>query len=293
MNIQAYYQNVRDAQQSALRRRKKEAYRLKPELEEVCGQINRLRMLTAVGQGKKEELEGLMARQRTLLAEINMPENALELWHHCMACKDTGLLPDGSYCSCYHRARLELCGLERRTFEDWDLGRFPEENGQRERSKKLLEFCRRYVEEYPQNPQKNLLLMGGTGAGKTFALTCVGFELARRGAKVRQTTGQEFFRLVMDRVIGQRDLEGLAYLEKIPVLLFDDLGAEPRGGGVVFDYVYGLLDKRILSGRHTVLTTNWTTDELVERYGYRLYSRLMDPGRTAVVKLSGRDLRLN
>lgn len=295
MNIEAYYQQKRDRQLKALRQRQKKAFETKPELAKIHAEIKRLKMQTAVhpDETAEKKLKGLMIQQSVYLSLNDMPENYLELWHDCEQCKDTGLLPDGSTCSCYNTARLELSGINKISFDDWDLTAIPEENEQREISRKLQAFCKGFADRYPDNPRRNILLMGNTGVGKTFALTCIGFSIAARGVSVKMLTASDFFRIVMDKVIGERDINALAALENTPVLIFDDLGAEPTANGILSDYVYYLIDKRIHAGRHTLMTTNLTTDELIARYGDRLCSRITNPRTTFAIKIAGKDLRLN
>ena len=50
--------------------------------------------------------------------------------------------------------------------------------------------------------------------------------------------------------------------------------------------------ERLCRKKHTVCATNLTPKELLERYGERVNSRLMDTSTTACLQLKGRDLRL-
>ena len=55
--------------------------------------------------------------------------------------------------------------------------------------------------------------------------------------------------------------------------LLDDLGVEPRTPNSQSDLIY-ILDERVLSGKTTIITTNYDMDALKERYGGRIFERL-------------------
>ena len=46
-------------------------------------------------------MDGLSARKASLLAANGYEENALEAVYDCPKCRDTGVLEDGSRCSCF------------------------------------------------------------------------------------------------------------------------------------------------------------------------------------------------
>ena len=76
-----------------------------------------------------------------------------------------------------------------------------------------------------------------------------------------------------------------------PLLLIDDLGAEPLMRNITIEYLFLLLSERGLRDRHTVITTNLTPVQLQERYGERVSSRLLNRDTTGIIKLTGKDLR--
>ena len=75
------------------------------------------------------------------------------------------------------------------------------------------------------------------------------------------------------------------------LLLIDDLGTEPLMNNVTVTQLFNLLNERQMSGRHTVLSTNLSMNELLERYTERVTSRLLDKGACLRVGFVGGDVR--
>lgn len=124
-----------------------------------------------------------------------------------------------------------------------------------------------------------LMLMGPTGAGKSFA---AGWVVAARGGMwipaVRALTPQRW-------------REESAGYERASVLVLDDAGTE--GDSWPCDNVRALLVTRLSSDRTTVVTTNKSREEFVRVYGDRVRSRLQDAARVRVIDPQGApDLRV-
>ena len=80
-------------------------------------------------------------------------------------------------------------------------------------------------------------------------------------------------------------------LMEAELLLIDDLGTEPLMNNVTVTQLFNLLNERQMSGRHTVLSTNLSMNELQERYTERVTSRLLDKGACLRVGFVGGDVR--
>lgn len=85
-------------------------------------------------------------------------------------------------------------------------------------------------------------------------------------------------------------LDTIAALRRTSMLVIDDLGTERLdGAGIYTRFVGGLLNARYGSGGITAITTNCTNDEILERYGDRVYDRLKE--RAAWFEIEHRSLR--
>ena len=77
----------------------------------------------------------------------------------------------------------------------------------------------------------------------------------------------------------EQNYDGLRYVKNIPILIVDDLGEEPKEILVYGTPVYPireLLESRYDALRFTILTTNLTTEDLPDHYGWRLVDRFRE-----------------
>lgn len=155
-----------------------------------------------------------------------------------------------------------------------------------------LDYARRYAEHWEEMERENrgLLLWGPTGTGKTFAAACVANALAERHVTVRMTTlGQ-----VLLRMFGLNGGARMDYMEELAgcrLLILDDFGME-RQTPYAQEQVYELVNRRYLSGRPMIVTTNLTHRELTEtddRDRRRIYDRVLE--RCVPVRFDGANQR--
>ena len=119
-----------------------------------------------------------------------------------------------------------------------------------------------------------LLLWGGVGAGKTFAAHCICNELLRRDQPV------PVFVTSLSRVLntGYDKSEAIQRIQKAPLVVFDDLGAE-RSSDYALETVFMLVNERYEARLPLIVTSNLNLDELknpsvIERN--RIYDRILE-----------------
>ena len=76
-------------------------------------------------------------------------------------------------------------------------------------------------------------------------------------------------------------------------LFIDDLGTEPILKNVTQNYLYLILSERERHNKPTIITTNLMPENILDRYGERIYSRIANKSSSLLVHLTGKDLRLN
>ena len=76
------------------------------------------------------------------------------------------------------------------------------------------------------------------------------------------------------------------------MLLIDDLGTEPIMQNITREYLFTLLNERLMTKKHTVIATNLDMHALMNIYGERVSSRLFDMMNVSIAQLKGRDLRM-
>jgi DNA replication protein DnaC len=131
----------------------------------------------------------------------------------------------------------------------------------------------------------NLLIVGQTGTGKTYA----GYAVLREAARLGQWTwASTAFEHVRNSGFSDGDPKLVERSCRADVLLLDDLGAE-RTTDFAVESLAALVDERRREHRRTIFTTNLGRSELVKRYDDRIVSRIA--GGASVVLLNGTDRR--
>ena len=74
-------------------------------------------------------------------------------------------------------------------------------------------------------------------------------------------------------------------------LIIDDLGTESILKNVTLEYFYQIINERNTSGKLTLITTNLGHDDILARYGERIYSRLFDKSLSFAYSIKGKDIR--
>jgi DNA replication protein DnaC len=145
------------------------------------------------------------------------------------------------------------------------------------------------VEYWMEWPQKWLVLSGGNGAGKTTMLASIRKKFHPIAVYV---TAHDFEQRMYT---GQDDGTFNDYLEllgQVPILLFDDWGAE-YGKPLVHAKASSVIDRRDRIWREliTVVATNLPMAEF-KSYNQRMGSRLMDPEKVISLPIIAPDHRL-
>ncbi len=157
-----------------------------------------------------------------------------------------------------------------------------------------VKACWQAVER--QGPRA-LCLIGPPGCGKSHLLEAMGRALLYRGRSVRY----EFVPTLIDRLRHSHDddseqdvAELLAWYSRMDVLLLDDVGSE-RMTPFGVEKLTELVNTRLTDERGLVITTNHTREELADRVGPRLTSRMVQANpeldEMLVVRLTATDYR--
>jgi DNA replication protein DnaC len=147
--------------------------------------------------------------------------------------------------------------------------------------KQIVETARHYIQGFRENLRaefNGFLIIGPTGAGKSHIAIAILKEVVSKGytglyynvpellTKLRET-----YDLESEKV----ESEILEETETVDLLVLDDLGAE-RTSGWVRDRLYLIINRRYERGKPTIVTTNCEIEELGERVGERITSRLYE-----------------
>ena len=262
----------------------------------------------AIADKMREEGLRLNREIRAKLVDEGYPSDFLSMQYDCPVCRDSGYVGDGvpaRACACYEKRLRELmresdgvAAFDTQNFAAFDETRIPDEPikeggvSQRAYTLRLRDLCEEYAHLYPNTVKPNLILMGEAGLGKSFLLNCIAERVESRGYAATLITAYKLFEVMRERHYHMDADEGeFERLSNCELLLIDDLGCEPMLKNITQEYLFILLNDRLLKNRYTVIATNLTPPLLKERYGERIMSRLSDTKAWDHCRLMGKDLR--
>lgn len=310
---------VRERNEAEHERRKTLVYSGIPEIEEADRTLQAqmpelMRLITHGGSGSSEQIRelkeknlDLQMKKAELLVRHGYPSDWLDEIFTCSRCRDTGTLDGGKPCSClekyYNKALTgELSSLLRsgdESFENFDITLYPEEYSERFKCiprkymRKVYDGCRTFADSFPA-VSSGLLLLGGPGLGKTYLSACIARVVSANGYSVCYETAVEAFHAFEQRQFSRLPEEQSAADEKVrhllecDLLILDDLGTEVVTQSVL-SALYTLLNTRENAGKHMIISTTLSGDELQARYTASILSRL--DGYFTKIRFAGNDIR--
>ncbi|MDO5444429.1 MAG: ATP-binding protein [Eubacteriales bacterium] len=310
---------IRENNLSEQSKRTEEIYRKIPEIEKISNllraQMIELTRTVMSGSADAEEKTAslkeknidLQMRKAELLVQNGYPSDWLDDIYSCSLCHDTGTLQNGKICSCVKRLynkelTAELSTLLRNgdeSFESFDITLYPDDYSERfkciprEYMRKVFSSCREFAESFP-NVRSGLLLTGGPGLGKTYLSACIARVVSENGYSVFYESAVSAFRAFEDRQFSRDPDSQAAAEDKVrhmldcDLLILDDLGTEVVTQAVQ-SALYTLINSRENSGKHMIISTTLSNDELQERYTPSICSRI--DGFFQKIRFAGNDIR--
>lgn len=133
--------------------------------------------------------------------------------------------------------------------------------------KNALEFAKRIADEFIQEAKNNVILIGKSGTGKSHLSHGIAKEVSDTKEWVVPYVNMVDF---MTRINYDNKESMIGRIVDAKLVVIDDLGSEMESK-FTKDIIYEIFDKRT----RTIVTTNMTGEQLIERYGNRTYSRIM------------------
>lgn len=176
--------------------------------------------------------------------------------------------------------------LEEATFE----GYRPQNSSQKE----ALDKAKEYVANFDK--VKGLLLQGRPGLGKSHIAASIVKEIVQQkhtGIFISLPRLMTELKATYNKNSNLSELDILTALQKVDLLVMDDLGVEwEKKKDQAFSWaqkkIYEVVDSRI--GRATIYTTNFTGKDLMDMYGERDFSRMVQ--NCEPIKMDGQNYRL-
>lgn len=234
---------------------------------------------------------------RELLKEFSYPEDYLEVPYTCKKCKDSGSVM-GKRCDCFNELLIKLSVEELNAkskitlhdFNEFKLDYYPVRTSKginaREQMLEVFDFCKEYAESFGSD-SPSLIFKGGTGLGKTFLSSAIAKNLTERGYSVVFDSIQNIMRAIENEHFGRSNEDTMSVLLDADLIILDDLGSEfiTNFSGSV---IYNILNDRINMCKPVIISTNFTTAELNEKYNDRIISRISS---FVPVYFEGNDIR--
>jgi len=240
----------------------------------------------------KNEKQAIINEQEDILKSLKISAALLTVKYTCPTCKDTGFV-NGKPCRCFKEKWKRL------TFESLGIDPIPAitfKNDTVKKNEKLEKvYCalKKYVEKFPLTNTHNFLFTGKTGCGKTFLASAVAGELAKKGFNCIFLTAtrlnQLFLKMHTSNYVDRTDY--LEILTNCDFLVIDDLGTENIFKNVTIEYLLALISERLAKSKHTIITTNLNSDEIMERYNERFFSRITEKRSSAIINFDGTNFR--
>lgn len=311
------FEQDRQERETRFQERRETVLQRQPRLRQIDGELRSTmsRILSdalrhgtdprpAVERLRQENL-GLQREKRALLAELGLPEDALEETPACPLCGDTGYR-NGQVCRCLRKYYAQeqqkelsrMLDLGNQSFDTFSLDWYPDrvEPGQRRSAREHMEervynSCAEYAHSFGRKPA-NLLLFGAPGLGKTHLSAAIAREVSEQGRSVVYDTAAHVFERFETQKFGREDGETVSSdVERVltcDLLILDDLGTEMTTA-FVQSALYQIVNTRLMEKRSTIISTNLSPEKLAQRYSPQIASRI--EGEYQLLPFVGEDIR--
>ena len=297
-----------------------------PELGEIEKEISNSTikysklLITASNEDKQEilrtlnqNIENLKQKKEKLLTSLGINSSYFEPNFECKICKDTGFVFNDNkteMCSCLKQKifnlefnKSNIGNLEKENFKTFSLEKYSNEINEekyhakispRDNIKNIKKICEKFINNFDNPDEKNLLFTGNTGLGKTFLSNCIAYEMLKQGKTVLYQTSPVMLDTIIDYRFGKPNANNMILdnLLNVDLLIIDDLGTETINN-MKFTELFNIINTRILNQNHkitkTIISTNLSLNNIFSIYEERLVSRFV--GHYNICRFFGDDIR--
>lgn len=260
---------------------------------------------TLSGEDRSAKLEQIKARNKALqkkraelLVANGYPADYSDVKYDCPKCGDTGFI-NNKMCSCMKEA-LTLAGIEssgfagliaEQSFDNFSLDYYKKNPNHYEMMRKNLEYLKDYADSFDTKASQSILLMGGTGLGKTHLSSAVAKKIIEKGNDVFYTGAIDLFsqfEIQKFKTYSNEPNELIERYFECDLLIIDDLGTEIINQFSV-STLYNLLNDRLSNKKPTIVSTNLSKEDIQKKYTDRITSRMF--GEYRILFFMGTDIR--
>ena len=243
-------------------------------------------------------LKTIRKQKLDLLKAAKMTPDDLLPQFECKDCNDTGVF-SGRLCTCYTRRRnaelVKASGIDASklaSFDKFDTNICADKT-QAKNLEKLKNLLEKWANTYPNVKKRNLVFSGKVGVGKTFITECLASFMIEKNYSVCFVSAFDMNNMMLAYHTTFNDDKNshLIPLLESDFLFIDDLGTEPLINNVTLNYLFLVLSERERFNKPVIITTNLMPEDILDRYGERIYSRLTSKKTANVFHIDGDDLR--
>ena len=315
------YENKRTKKLAEAEKRKEDLYTKNPRFSEIDNQLSTLSISASKNlisssnfeylDNLRKQIEALKKEKKELLLSITNDENYLLPKYDCNLCNDTGYITENyktQMCKCLKQQfynieynKSNISNLENHKFEnflstvystDVDKVKYNSDISPRENIEIIKKISQKFIKNFDDSNEKNLLFTGNTGLGKTFLSGCIANELLKKGKNVLYQTAPVMLDTIIDYRFGKTDNSIYNNLLDVDLLIIDDLGTECMNN-MKFTELFTVLNTRLLNSNNkvtkTIISTNLNIQNLFKNYDERIVSRLI--GNYNICRFFGDDIR--
>lgn len=315
------YENKRTKKLAEAEKRKEDLYTKNPRFSEIDNQLSTLSISASKNlisssnfeylDNLRKQIEALKKEKKELLLSITNDENYLLPKYDCNLCNDTGYITENyktQMCQCLKQQlynieynKSNISNLENQKFEnflstvystDVDKVKYNSDISPRENIEIIKKISQKFIKNFDDSNEKNLLFTGNTGLGKTFLSGCIANELLKKGKNVLYQTAPVMLDTIIDYRFGKTDNSIYNNLLDVDLLIIDDLGTECMNN-MKFTELFTVLNTRLLNSNNkvtkTIISTNLNIQNLFKNYDERIVSRLI--GNYNICRFFGDDIR--
>lgn len=279
-----------------------------PEIQKIQNQMARIGLEISkvflfsknkeadINKLREQSLE-LQRQRKELLLANGYSEKDLEVPYTCPYCQDTGFIKNRICKNCHTKILkdIEKSDLSKIapiydcTFESFIVDERFYPGKAFDKAEKIVESCRSYAANFTTK-SKSLLLLGGVGVGKTHLSLAIANVVINRGYSVIFGNSQNIISdLQAEEFNENREIQyDKRAVLNCDLLIIDDLGTEVLNQSRIA-ILYNIINSRLLSKLPTIISSNFTLDELEEKYDQRIFSRIT--GEYSSLTLEGNNVR--
>ena len=320
-NLLKEYEQKRELANRECEKKIEDLYLKNPKLSNLVDNINKtsINLSKSILLNNKEKinflqkkLEELKNEKINILKKLNKSSDFFEPKYVCKKCNDTGYLLNNNniMCSCLKQKLINLqynksniYNLEKDNFETFNENllsntanetKYNSKISPRDNIKNIKKIAIKFIENFDDPIEKNLLFTGNTGLGKTFLSNCIANEMLKKGKTVLYQTAPIMLDEIIDYRFGKKDNFIYENILNADLLIIDDLGTETLNS-IKFTELFNVINTRLLNQNNhitkTIISTNLSLNNLFKNYDERIFSRLV--GYYNICRFYGEDIRIS